>query len=104
MRRTVEEPFRSQSPGRHTELGQPFGPIAAGGKRLDRGGHGGGGLEAVAALAGKPEEARSGGREAGGRHPVGDERSKPRPAMGDAGNREGGELLELVRGEGEVVL
>jgi len=24
--------------------------------------------------------------------------------MGDAGNREGGELLELVRGEGEVVL
>ena len=55
-------------------------------QRLDDLRHGRRGLQAVAALAGEPEEAGRVGREAGGRDPVGGEGAKAGPAMGDAGD------------------
>src|SRR3546814_7689203 len=83
-----EQALRPDRFRQDAEVRQTLGPISTGRQKFDDLRHGGRRLEAIAALTGQPEKTGSVRREPGGRHPVGDEGTQPRPAMCDARDAE----------------
>ena len=66
--------------------------------------HGGGGLDAVTALRGHPEEARHLRVEAADQIAIGDEGAQASPGMRRAANAQAGMFFDLVDAEGDIQL